>query len=81
MNILIQFLKGLGVALIGFAVSFVFYLSAVQSTWSQDVAILWERTPLLMVLSYLGVILMFIGPIYFWIIEFVLEKRKVTKQS
>lgn len=76
MNILLQFLKGLGVALSGFIVASIFYISAMQSSWSQDEAVLWERVPLLMALSYLGVILMFIGPIYFWLIEPFLKKRK-----
>ena len=76
MNILLQILKGLGAALSGFTVASIFYISAIQSSWSQDEAVLWERAPLLMVFSYLGVILMFIGPIYFWFIEPFLKKRR-----
>jgi hypothetical protein len=79
MNILIQFLKGIGVALSGFVVAAIFYIAAMQSTWSQDEAVMWERAPLLMALSYLGLVLILIGPIYFWIIEPVLEKRKARK--
>ncbi|MHA1947270.1 MAG: hypothetical protein ACXAC6_17395 [Candidatus Hodarchaeales archaeon] len=73
MNILKQFLKGIGVALIGFTASALFGLAAMQSSWTQDEAVLWERAPLLMFLSYLSFSLILIGPIYFWIIKPVLE--------
>jgi len=76
MGILAQFLKGLGVAIIGLTVSFFFLWGAIGTQWTSDADTLWQEVPVLMGLSFFGLIIMFIGPIYFWIIGPILKKLK-----
>ena len=76
-NTQIQFLKGVGVAIIGYVFSAIFYFLAISRTGAtQDPAVIWQREPLLFSLSYIGLFMMFIGPIYFWVIEPIWKTRK-----
>lgn len=71
-----NFLLGLMAGLLGLVVFVVFILLAVFGGGPEEPALLWAK-----IIAYLGLILMLAGPIYFWAVRPILNRRHATKEG
>lgn len=77
-----RFLRGLGIAILGFFLWVVCSIFAALSTYESNTEFSFERgmqeAPIWTIGMILGFIMIFAGPVYYWILEPILMKRKGT---
>ena len=77
-----RFLRGIGVGILGFFLFIIAGFVVIGNTigfinnGDFDFSIAMEETPIWTVLMLVGFIGMIFGPIYYWLIEPLLQKRK-----
>lgn len=81
-----RFLRGLLIGILGFFLMIIGGIVAIGATYGieEDIEIdlghLFQEAPIWTGLFLIGLLLMFLGPIYYWVIETILSKRKAKEE-